>query len=160
MEPPEGGHRAYARRVDRAVRHVVDDEADRAASPAAHRLEECALAYYNLRMADENLEIADGAGVLAAECRSTLAFLRAANEPEKLARANVAGSVVGMDAGGMRGALEGMDTQKIQVIKARVSDVEADACASSLRRSRRCAMRAPSAARRRATCAKKYTCFK
>ena len=53
--------------------------------------------------------------------------MRAANEPEKLARANVAGSVVGMDAGGMRGALEGMDTQKIQVIKARVSDVEADA---------------------------------
>lgn len=37
-------------------------------------------------------------GVLAAECRSTLAFLRAANEPEKLASANVAGSVVGMDA--------------------------------------------------------------
>ena len=78
-------------------------------------------------MTDENLEIADGAGVLAAECRSALAFLRAANEPEKLASANVAGSVVGMDAGGMRGALEGMDTQKIQVIKARVSDVEADA---------------------------------
>ena len=117
-----------ARRVDRAVRHVVDDESQ----IEQHRqlrieLEECALAYYNLRMADENLEIADGAGVLAAECRSTLAFLRAANEPEKLASANVAGSVVGMDAGGMRGALEGMDTQKIQVIKARVSDVEADA---------------------------------
>lgn len=117
-----------ARRVDRAVRHVVDDESQ----IEQHRqlrieLEECALAYYNLRMADENLEIADGAGALAAECRSTLAFLRAANEPEKLASANVAGSVVGMDAGGMRGALEGMDTQKIQVIKARVSDVEADA---------------------------------
>ena len=117
-----------ARRVDRAVRHVVDDEAQ----IERHRqlrieLEECALAYYNLRMSDENLEIADGAGVLAAECRSTLAFLRAVNEPEKLASANVAGSVVGMDAGGMRGALEGMDTQKIQVIKARVSDVEAEA---------------------------------
>jgi monovalent cation/hydrogen antiporter len=32
-----------------------------------------------------------------------------------------------MDAGGMRGPLEGMGTQKIQVNKARVSDVEADA---------------------------------
>ena len=68
-----------------------------------------------------------GAGVLAAECRSTLSFLRAANEPAVLARANVAGSVIGVDAGGMRGALQSMDTQKIQVIKARVTDVEAEA---------------------------------
>ena len=44
-----------------------------------------------------------------------------------LARANVAGSVIGVDAGGMRGALQNMDTQKIQVIKARVTDVEAEA---------------------------------
>ena len=78
-------------------------------------------------MDDADLEIADGAGVLAAECRSTLSFLRAANEPAALARANVAGSVVGVDAGGLQGALQSMDTQKIQVIKARVSDVEAEA---------------------------------
>ena len=119
----------HARRnIDRAVRHVVDDEAQLERNRQLRiELEECALNYYLKRMDDSDLEIADGAGVLAAECRSTLAFLRAANEPAALARANVAGSVVGVDAGGLQGALQSMDTQKIQVIKARVSDVEAEA---------------------------------
>lgn len=119
----------HARRnIDRAVCHVVDDEAQLERNRQLRiELEECALNYYLKRMDDSDLEIADGAGVLAAECRSTLAFLRAANEPAALARANVAGSVVGVDAGGLQGALQSMDTQKIQVIKARVSDVEAEA---------------------------------
>ena len=119
----------HARRnVDRAVRHVVEDEAQLERNRQLRiELEECALNYYLGRMDDADLEIADGAGVLAAECRSTLSFLRAANEPAALARANVAGSVVGVDAGGLQGALQSMDTQKIQVIKARVSDVEAEA---------------------------------
>ena len=119
----------HARRnVDRAVRHVVEDDAQLERNRQLRiELEECALNYYLGRMDDADLEIADGAGVLAAECRSTLAFLRAANEPAALARANVAGSVVGVDAGGLQGALQSMDTQKIQVIKARVSDVEAEA---------------------------------
>ena len=119
----------HARRnVDRAVRHVVEDEAQLERNRQLRiELEECALNYYLGRMDDADLEIADGAGVLAAECRSTLSFLRAANEPAALARANVAGSVVGVDAGGLQGALQSMDTQKIQVIKARVTDVEAEA---------------------------------
>ena len=116
------------RNLDRMVRHVVDDELQLERNRQLRiELEECALNYYLGRMDDADLEVADGAGVLAAECRSTLSFLRAANEPAVLARANVAGSVIGVDAGGMRGALQNMDTQKIQVIKARVSDVEADA---------------------------------
>ena len=116
------------RNLDRMVRHVVDDELQLERSRQLRiELEECALNYYLGRMDDADLEVADGAGVLAAECRSTLSFLRAANEPAVLARANVAGSVIGMDAGGMRGALQSMDTQKIQVIKARVTDVEAEA---------------------------------
>ena len=110
------------------VRHVVDDELQLERSRQLRiELEECALNYYLGRMDDADLEVADGAGVLAAECRSTLSFLRAVNEPAVLARANVAGSVIGVDAGGMRGALQSMDTQKIQVIKARVTDVEAEA---------------------------------
>ena len=119
----------HARRnLDRMVRHVVDDELQLERSRQLRiELEECALDYYLGRMDDADLEVADGAGVLAAECRSTLSFLRAANEPAVLARANVAGSVIGVDAGGMRGALQSMDTQKIQVIKARVTDVEAEA---------------------------------
>ena len=119
----------HARRnLDRMVRHVVDDELQLERSRQLRiELEECALNYYLGRMDDVDLEVADGAGVLAAECRSTLSFLRAANEPAVLARANVAGSVIGVDAGGMRGALQNMDTQKIQVIKARVTDVEAEA---------------------------------
>ena len=119
----------HARRnLDRMVRHVVDDELQLERSRQLRiELEECALNYYLGRMDDVDLEVADGAGVLAAECRSTLSFLRAANEPAVLARANVAGSVIGVDAGGMRGALQSMDTQKIQVIKARVTDVEAEA---------------------------------
>ena len=119
----------HARRnLDRMVRHVVDDELQLERSRQLRiELEECALNYYLGRMDDADLEVADGAGVLAAECRSTLSFLRAANEPAVLARANVAGSVIGVDAGGMRGALQSMDTQKIQVIKARVTDVEAEA---------------------------------
>ncbi|WP_302718648.1 Na+/H+ antiporter [uncultured Senegalimassilia sp.] len=116
------------RNLDRMVRHVVDDELQLERSRQLRiELEECALNYYLGRMDDVDLEVADGAGVLAAECRSTLSFLRAANEPAVLARANVAGSVIGVDAGGMRGALQSMDTQKIQVIKARVTDVEAEA---------------------------------
>ena len=116
------------RNLDRMVRHVVDDELQLERSRQLRiELEECALNYYLGRMDDADLEVADGAGVLAAECRSTLSFLRAANEPAVLARANVAGSVIGVDAGGMRGALQSMDTQKIQVIKARVTDVEAEA---------------------------------
>lgn len=116
------------RNLDRMVRHVVDDELQLERSRQLRiELEECALNYYLGRMDDANLEVADGAGVLAAECRSTLSFLHAANEPAVLARANVAGSVIGVDAGGMRGALQNMDTQKIQVIKARVTDVEAEA---------------------------------
>lgn len=116
------------RNLDRMVRHVVDDELQLERSRQLRiELEECALNYYLGRMDDADLEVADGAGVLAAECRSTLSFLRAANEPAVLARANVAGSVIGVDAGGMRGALQNMDTQKIQVIKARVTDVEAEA---------------------------------
>ena len=116
------------RNLDRMVRHVVDDELQHERSRQLRiELEECALNYYLGRMDDADLEVADGAGVLAAECRSTLSFLRAANEPAVLARANVAGSVIGVDAGGMRGALQSMDTQKIQVIKARVTDVEAEA---------------------------------
>ena len=119
----------HARRnLDRMVRHVVDDELQLERNRQLRiELEECALNYYLGRMDDVDLEVADGAGVLAAECRSTLSFLRAANEPAVLARANVAGSVIGVDAGGMRGALQNMDTQKIQVIKARVTDVEAEA---------------------------------
>ena len=119
----------HARRnLDRMVRHVVDDELQLERNRQLRiELEECALNYYLGRMDDADLEMADGAGVLAAECRSTLSFLRAANEPAVLARANVAGSVIGVDAGGMRGALQSMDTQKIQVIKARVTDVEAEA---------------------------------
>ena len=119
----------HARRsLDRMVRHVVDDELQLERSRQLRiELEECALNYYLGRMDDADLEVADGAGVLAAECRSTLSFLRAANEPAVLARANVAGSVIGVDVGGMRGALQNMDTQKIQVIKARVTDVEAEA---------------------------------
>lgn len=119
----------HARRnLDRMVRHVVDDELQLERNRQLRiELEECALNYYLGRMDDADLEVADGAGVLAAECRSTLSFLRAANEPAVLARANVAGSVIGVDAGGMRGALQNMDTQKIQVIKARVTDVEAEA---------------------------------
>ncbi len=119
----------HARRnLDRMVRHVVADELQLERSRQLRiELEECALNYYLGRMDDADLEVADGAGVLAAECRSTLSFLRAANEPAVLARANVAGSVIGVDAGGMRGALQSMDTQKIQVIKARVTDVEAEA---------------------------------
>ena len=119
----------HARRnLDRMVRHVVDDELQLERSRQLRiELEECALNYYLGRMDNADLEVADGAGVLAAECRSTLSFLRAANEPAVLARANVAGSVIGVDAGGMRGALQSMDTQKIQVIKARVTDVEAEA---------------------------------
>ena len=116
------------RNLDRMVRHVVDDELQLERNRQLRiELEECALNYYLGRMDDADLEVADGAGVLAAECRSTLSFLRAANEPSVLARANVAGSVIGVDAGGMRGALQSMDTQKIQVIKARVTDVEAEA---------------------------------
>ena len=116
------------RNLDRMVRHVVDDELQLERNRQLRiELEECALNYYLGRMDDADLEVADGAGVLAAECRSTLSFLRAANEPAVLARANVAGSVIGVDAGGMRGALQNMDTQKIQVIKARVTDVEAEA---------------------------------
>ena len=116
------------RNLDRMVRHVVDDELQLERNRQLRiELEECALNYYLGRMDDADLEVADGAGVLAAECRSTLSFLRAANEPAVLARANVAGSVIGVDAGGMRGALQSMDTQKIQVIKARVTDVEAEA---------------------------------
>ena len=116
------------RNLDRMVRHVVDDELQLERSRQLRiELEECALNYYLGRMDDADLEVADGAGVLAAECRSTLSFLRAANEPAVLARANVAGSVIGVDAGGMRGALQSMDMQKIQVIKARVTDVEAEA---------------------------------
>ena len=116
------------RNLDRMVRHVVDDELQLERNRQLRiELEECALNYYLGRMDDADLEVADGAGVLAAECRSTLSFLRAANEPTVLARANVAGSVIGVDAGGMRGALQNMDTQKIQVIKARVTDVEAEA---------------------------------
>lgn len=116
------------RNLDRMVRHVVDDELQLERSRQLRiELEECALNYYLGRMDDADLEVADGAGVLAAEYRSTLSFLRAANEPAVLARANVAGSVIGVDAGGMRGALQNMDTQKIQVIKARVTDVEAEA---------------------------------
>ena len=116
------------RNLDRMVRHVVDDELQLERNRQLRiELEECALNYYLGRMDDTDLEVADGAGVLAAECRSTLSFLRAANEPAVLARANVAGSVIGVDAGGMRGALQSMDTQKIQVIKARVTDVEAEA---------------------------------
>ena len=116
------------RNLDRMVRHVVDDELQLERNRQLRiELEECALNYYLGRMDDADLEVADGAGVLAAECRSTLSFLRAANEPTVLARANVAGSVIGVDAGGMRGALQSMDTQKIQVIKARVTDVEAEA---------------------------------
>ena len=119
----------HARRnLDRMVRHVVDDELQLERNRQLRiELEECALNYYLGRMDNADLEVADGAGVLAAECRSTLSFLRAANEPAVLARANVAGSVIGVDAGGMRGALQNMDTQKIQVIKARVTDVEAEA---------------------------------
>ena len=119
----------HARRnLDRMVRHVVDDELQLERNRQLRiELEECALNYYLGRMDDADLEVADGAGVLAAECRSTLSFLRAANEPAVLARANVAGSVIGVDAGGMRGALQSMDTQRIQVIKARVTDVEAEA---------------------------------
>ena len=119
----------HARRnLDRMVRHVVDDELQLERNRQLRiELEECALNYYLGRMDDADLEVADGAGVLAAECRSTLSFLRAANEPAVLARANVAGSVIGVDAGGMRGALQSMDTQKIQVIKVRVTDVEAEA---------------------------------
>ena len=119
----------HARRnLDRMVRHVVDDELQLERSRQLRiELEECALNYYLGRMDNADLEVADGAGVLAAECRSTLSFLRAANEPAVLARANVAGSGIGVDAGGMRGALQSMDTQKIQVIKARVTDVEAEA---------------------------------
>ena len=119
----------HARRnLDRMVRHVVDDELQLERNRQLRiELEECALNYYLGRMDDADLEVADGAGVLAAECRSTLSFLRAANEPAVLARASVAGSVIGVDAGGMRGALQSMDTQKIQVIKARVTDVEAEA---------------------------------
>ena len=119
----------HARRnLDRMVRHVVDDELQLERNRQLRiELEECALNYYLGRMDVADLEVADGAGVLAAECRSTLSFLRAANEPAVLARANVAGSVIGVDAGGMRGALQSMDTQKIQVIKARVTDVEAEA---------------------------------
>ena len=119
----------HARRnLDRMVRHVVDDELQLERNRQLRiELEECALNYYLGRMDDADLEVADGAGVLAAECRSTLSFLRAAKEPAVLARANVAGSVIGVDAGGMRGALQSMDTQKIQVIKARVTDVEAEA---------------------------------
>lgn len=119
----------HARRnLDRMVRHVVDDDLQLERNRQLRiELEECALNYYLGRMDDADLEVADGAGVLAAECRSTLSFLRAANEPAMLARANVAGSVIGVDAGGMRGALQSMDTQKIQVIKARVTDVEAEA---------------------------------
>lgn len=119
----------HARRnLDRMVRHVVDDDLQLERNRQLRiELEECALNYYLGRMDDADLEVADGAGVLAAECRSTLSFLRAANEPAVLARANVAGSVIGVDAGGMRGALQSMDTQKIQVIKARVTDVEAEA---------------------------------
>lgn len=119
----------HARRnLDRMVRHVVDDELQLERNRQLRiELEECALNFYLGRMDDADLEVADGAGVLAAECRSTLSFLRAANEPAVLARANVAGSVIGVDAGGMRGALQSMDTQKIQVIKARVTDVEAEA---------------------------------
>ena len=119
----------HARRnLDRMARHVVDDELQLERNRQLRiELEECALNYYLGRMDDADLEVADGAGVLAAECRSTLSFLRAANEPAVLARANVAGSVIGVDAGGMRGALQSMDTQKIQVIKARVTDVEAEA---------------------------------
>ena len=121
----------HARRnLDRMVRHVVDDELQLERNRQLRiELEECALNYYLGRMDNADLEVADGAGVLAAECRSTLSFLRAANEPAVLARANVAGSVIGVDAGGMRGALQNMDTQKIQVIKARVTDVEAEALA-------------------------------
>ena len=116
------------RNLDRMVRHVVDDELQLERNRQLRiELEECALNYYLGRMDDADLEVADGAGVLAAECRSTLSFLRAANEPAVLARANVAGSVIGVDAGGMRGALQSMDTQRIQVIKARVTDVEAEA---------------------------------
>ena len=116
------------RNLDRMARHVVDDELQLERNRQLRiELEECALNYYLGRMDDADLEVADGAGVLAAECRSTLSFLRAANEPAVLARANVAGSVIGVDAGGMRGALQNMDTQKIQVIKARVTDVEAEA---------------------------------
>lgn len=116
------------RNLDRMVRHVVDDDLQLERNRQLRiELEECALNYYLGRMDDADLEVADGAGVLAAECRSTLSFLRAANEPAMLARANVAGSVIGVDAGGMRGALQSMDTQKIQVIKARVTDVEAEA---------------------------------
>ena len=119
----------HARRnLDRMVRHVVDDELQLERNRQLRiELEECALNYYLGRMDDADLEVADGAGVLAAECRSTLSFFRVANEPAVLARANVAGSVIGVDAGGMRGALQSMDTQKIQVIKARVTDVEAEA---------------------------------
>lgn len=66
----------HARRnLDRMVRHVVDDELQLERNRQLRiELEECALNYYLGRMDDADLEVADGAGVLAAECRSTLSF--------------------------------------------------------------------------------------
>lgn len=89
-----------ARRVDRAVRHVVDDES----RSKQHRqlrieLEECALAYLTTSYGRREPRICRWCrACLRRNAAPRWRFYAAANEPEKLASANVAGSVVGMDA--------------------------------------------------------------
>lgn len=119
-------------RTERAVRRVVgrmgSDEAERERVRLLRiELEKCSLEYYLSRIDDPDTEVADGAAVLATECRATLALLEAQGETDGLARMNVGAAVVGRDVGGIHGALDPMSTGAIRQIKARVTDVEAEA---------------------------------
>lgn len=118
----------FRRNLQRWAGRVTFDEKER----ELHRklrleLEKVSLDYYLGRMNDPNQEVADGAGVLVAETRQNIAFLEAEDNAERLATQNVAAQVVGEKAGGLRGALESIDSNKVQIIKARASEVEAEA---------------------------------
>lgn len=118
----------WRRLVQRWAGRVTSDEQERELHrKLRYQLEQVSLDYYLTRMQDPDQEIADGAGVLAAESRRTIALLDTEDDTERLARENVAAQVVGEEAGGIRGALESIDARKVKIIKARASEVEAEA---------------------------------
>lgn len=109
-----------ARTVFHVLKRLQPEEAWQDASrPFRIGLEQCSLEFYESKMADSDLEVSEGAAVLAAESRAMLAAFRAQDEAES------EGFASSVDPRSLRKG--SVDRDELKEIKARVADVEAEA---------------------------------
>ena len=113
------------RALARAFKHMRADEPEQGATRLFRiGLEQCSLDYLKEKMLDPDVEVSEGAAVLAAECEAVLSTLEAQEDADGVAEV----PPVGVPPVRHRSLRPGsVDDEKLQKIKARVSDVEAEA---------------------------------